>query len=276
MRNIGMKIIGMFSLFTSKDSKPVVITFTGGMGAQVISAAIYFFLKNEGREVYADLSYFEKSVHVAVEGNIGDVAHWGWQLQPFGLFLESFQRLPNIGRRKYKVIRDGEEKLVLGIKALGMASIQKYFIDEKSLEDILPPEFIPNYLCVHVRRGDYVNVASYLVNDNMFIELANKIAGLVSCVVIVSDSVINDSFRREICNVYQKAIFLDGVNAFAAHRIMRNARVLICSNSQFSLTAALLNKRALVFLPKKWVSKKYQKLEVPINDLCGFQTLVSK
>lgn len=273
--NIGWKIIGMFDVFTLKGSKPVVVTFTGGMGAQVISAAIYFLLRDEGRKVYADLSYFEQASHVAVEGNAGDVSHWDWQLQSFGLFPESFERLPTIHRSKYKVIQDGKEKSALGMKALGMASIQKYFLQEESLEDILPQEFIPNYLCIHVRRGDYVNVASYLVDDEMFIELANKMAGLVSCVVIVSDSAITDSFRKAICNVYQKAIFLDEVDAVTAHRIMRNARILICSNSQFSLIAALLNKRALVFLPKKWFGDKYQELAAPINELCSFQILSS-
>ena len=143
------------------------------------------------------------------------------------------------------------------------------------MEDILPPEFINNYLCIHVRRGDYVNVASYLVDDNMFIELANKIAGLVSCIVIVSDSAIKDSFRNAICNVYQKAIFLDSVEPITAHRIMRNARVLICSNSQFSLIAAILNKRALVFLPKTWFGKGNSELNFPVNELCSFQILRS-
>jgi hypothetical protein len=275
-RNIGLEIIGMFQSATLNESKPVIITFTGGMGAQVISAAIYFLLRDEGRKVYADLSYFEKTSHVAVEGNAGDVSHWDWQLQSFSLFPESFERLTNLRRNKYKVIKDGEEKTALGMKALGMASIQKYFSDGESLADILPEEVIPDYLCIHVRRGDYVNVASYLVDDDMFIELANKIAGLVTSVVIVSDSSISDSFRRAICNYYQRVIFLDGVEAITAHRVMRNARILICSNSQFSLIAALLNKRALVFLPKQWFSKKHKKLEEPINELCSFQALRSK
>ena len=273
MRIIGRKIVSITELISPKNSKPIVITFTGGMGAQVLSAAIYFLLKSEGRKVYADLSYFKQSSHVAVVGKPGDISHWDWQLQSFGLFPESFERLPKIHRSKYKLIQDGRKKTALGLKALSMSSIQKYFLDEKSLADILPQEFIPDYLCIHVRRGDYVNVASYLVDDNKFIELANKIAGLVSCIVVVSDSPINDFLRKAICNVYQKAIFLDGADAISTHRIMRNARVLICSNSQFSLIAALLNKRALVFMPKIWFGSGSSELEIPINELCSFQIL---
>ncbi len=272
-RLMGKKIADVTDLSATKNDRPIVVTFTGGMGAQVISAAIYFLLRDEGRKVYADLSYFEKASHVAVEGNAGDVSHWDWQLQSFGLFPESFENLPNLRRSEYKVIQDGEKKTALGIEALSMASIKKYFPEDESLADILPQEVIPSYLCIHVRRGDYVNVASYLVDDEMFIELANKVAGLVGSVVIVSDSAISDSFRSAICNIFEKSIFLDKVDAVTAHRVMRNARILICSNSQFSLIAALLNRRALVLLPKKWFSDKYQKLAAPINELCSFQIL---
>jgi hypothetical protein len=275
-RTVVWEFVGLFDPFTLNESKPIVVTFTGGMGAQVMSAAIYFLLKNEGRKVYADLSYFKRPAHAAVEGIPGDISHWDWQLQTFGLFPESFENLPKIHRSKYKLIQDGKDKTALGFKALAMPSIQKYFSTEKSLEDILPQEFISNYLCIHVRRGDYINVATCLISDDMFIELASKISGLVSYVVIVSDSAINHSFRKAICDVYHKAIFLDKVDAVTAHRIMRNARVLICSNSQFSLIAALLNERALVFLPKTWFGKGNRALEVPINEQCSFQTLRSK
>ena len=266
----------MLNPFSLNKTKPVVVTFTGGMGAQVISAAIYFLLRDEGRKVYADLSYFERQPHVAVAGNPGDISHWDWQLQSFGLSPELFERSPKMHRSKFKLIQDGKEKSYLGFKALTIPSIQKYFSVGKSLEEILPQEFISNYLCIHVRRGDYINVASCLVGDDMFIELATKIAGLVSGVVIVSDSAINHSFRKAICNVYQKALFLDEVDAITAHRIMRNARILICSNSQFSLIAALLNERALVFLPKTWFGKGNLALEVPINERCSFQILRTK
>ena len=33
---------------------------------------------------------------------------------------------------------------------------------------------------------------------------------------------------------------------------MRNAEILICSNSQFSLAAGALNKSGLVLVPKNW------------------------
>lgn len=51
------------SIFKGKRTH-VVVTVTGGMGAQIISAAVYFSLRNEGRTVYADLSYFDKAERI--------------------------------------------------------------------------------------------------------------------------------------------------------------------------------------------------------------------
>ena len=48
----------LFARQKSKKERPVAITFTGGMGAQIVSAAIYYHLEHEGRPVIADFSYF--------------------------------------------------------------------------------------------------------------------------------------------------------------------------------------------------------------------------
>ena len=253
--------------------KPVIVTFTGGMGAQIISAAIYFYLRDIGREVYADLTYYEKQSHIAIEGKKDDISHWDWQLGPFGILLNSFQTTNDININKYEIIGDGVKKISLGIHALKVKCIQEYFTDKNSIDDIIPIEFLSNYLCIHIRRGDYVNVASYIVGDELFIDLVKRIYRLVDCAVVVSDSYINDSFRNEMSVLFKNVLFLDEVDALTAHRVMRNAPVLICSNSQFSLIAALLNRNALVFLPKKWFGENYKQLEMPINEICDFQIL---
>jgi hypothetical protein len=54
---------------------------------------------------------------------------------------------------------------------------------------------------------------------------------------------------------------------------MRNARILICSNSTFSLTAATLNPSALVIIPKRWFAEKDHAIEAPIHALCTFQIM---
>ncbi|HLP97587.1 MAG TPA: alpha-1,2-fucosyltransferase [Sideroxyarcus sp.] len=251
----------------------MVVTFTGGMGAQIISAAIYFSLKAEGREVYADLSYFDQAERIATVGKAGDVSHWSWQLDAFGLTLDSFERAAPYNKRDVELIEDGPQKMMLGLKALRQLEVQKRFAIAGNVTSVLPDTFSSSYLCIHVRRGDYVNVASHLVSNQEFFELAGKFVGLVKFLVVVSDSPIEDEFRQTIATGYEQAVFLDNIDAITSHCIMRNARILVCSNSQFSLIAALLSARALVVLPKQWFGEKDRAIEAPIHEACGFQLL---
>jgi hypothetical protein len=255
--------------------KPVVVTFTGGMGAQIISAAIYFSLRNQDRKVYADLSYFDRAERIASAGRSGEVSHWSWQLDSFGLLRSSFETAPGLSKRDVELIEDGSKKIAAGMKALRQPEVQKHFAIAIGVGDILPAGFSSGYLCIHVRRGDYVNVASHLVADEDFIDLAGKFAGLVKHLAVVSDSPIDEPFRRAASSGYEQAVFMENIDAFTAHRIMRNARVLVCSNSQFSLIAALLNPQALVVLPKHWFGKNDRAVEAPIHEACGFQILNS-
>ena len=266
--------LGKLLFGRSSGSAPgTVITFTGGMGAQIISAAIYFFLKNRGDAVFADLSYFNRTPHVATPGKSGDISYWPWQLDAFDLSPDSFGVLESYSRRDVRLIEDGLEKLELALKALSQPEVRKYFAIPEDVTDVLPVGESPDYLCIHVRRGDYVNVASHLVTDRQFIGLAAKFSGLVKHLVVVSDSPIGADFRQMISTGFEQAVFLDNIDAFASHRVMRSARILICSNSQFSLIAAMLNTRALVIVPKQWFGIKDRVLEKPINEACDFQVL---
>lgn len=264
-----------FSLIVpGKSKRKTVITFTGGMGAQIISAAIYFEYKNAGHEVYADLSYFHSDKHEAAVGLKGDISHWDWQLDSFGLTLDSFDQLKNPKYWGVDIIADGQKKMELSFNALKQTNIQKFFPVSDSVEDILPSSFSSGYLCVHIRRGDYLNVASHLVSDNDFINIINKFSRLVPNLVIVSDSSIDEDFL-EMISGYKEIKLLDNNQASVAHRVMRNCKILICSNSQFSLTAGLLNSKALVIFPKKWFAdrSKLNHIIKPLNDACDFQLL---
>ncbi|MBK1681982.1 alpha-1,2-fucosyltransferase [Rhodoferax fermentans] len=263
-----------FKWFKSNSkNQPTVITFSGGMGAQIISAAIYFSKKRAGELVYADLSYFETPEHVATAGNPGDCSHWSWQLGPFGLEYQSFETATEAVRRVAKVVVDGPEKMQWGLAALAEPEAQDVFRIADNLPDALPVSVVGGYLCVHIRRGDYVNVASHLISDDAFIEQAAKFSGLLNAVVVLSDSPISSKVKQAMSTYFNITVYLDNADAFTAHRIMRNARVFICSNSQFSLIAAMLNRSALVLIPKQWFSGEDRVIERSIQSLCSFQLM---
>jgi hypothetical protein len=249
------------------------VVFAGGLGAQIINAAVYFALKNDGHPVYADLTYFDATESIAAVGAAGEVSHWSWGLAPFGLVPASFERPTHLSRGDFVILQDGLQMLELGLNALKRPEIRKLFNVAPGVGDTLPAAFSDSFLCMHVRRGDFVNVASHLITDNAFLGLVSKFAGLVRNAGVISDSPIEPEFRTVVASYFKEAIFLDNIDAHAAHRIMRNARILICSNSTFSLTAAALNPNALVIVPKQWYAGKQRQMEAPIHERCSFQIL---
>jgi hypothetical protein len=237
--------------FKSKTPKKVIVTFTGGMGAQILSAAIYFSMRNSGKEVYADLTYFDKPESIAIEGQIGQPSHWAWQLKPFGLMPSDFESYTGKKAAREDLIVDGSRKISLALSALQSKDVQHYFPITNPTDDAYGLNGT-NYVCVHIRRGDYLNVASHLISDAVFLESTHKFSSLCETLVVVSDSSISQSLKNNFCNQFKNCVFLDNIDAISTHCLMRKASVLICSNSQFSLTAAALNTTGLVLIPKNW------------------------
>ena len=266
-----MSFLKRLSRHKTRDFQSGVITFTGGMGAQILSAAIYFSMRNAGKNVYADLSYFDEPEMVAKAGQAGQCSHWAWQLNLFGLTPAMFQSSPGLNRRNAHYLEDGPEKLKLALEALADPAVREHFQIPSGIDDLLAGWSHKKFLCMHVRRGDYVNVASHLISDEAFISLADRFAGLVDSIVVLSDSPLGLSFRDAVTARFPEARFLDQLDVEAAHRIMRHASAMICSNSQFSLIAAALNPGALALIPKQWFAGSDRAIEEPLHARCSFQ-----
>lgn len=262
-----------------KQDSEVLITFTGGLGAQILSAAIYFNLERVGRKVYADLDYFNQPGKIATAGKKGEVSHWNYELGDYELPLERFStkkfEKSFFKRNKPFVISDGVDKVRLAIEALRQPEVSKLFpITHSVIEECHQISGKNDYLCIHIRRGDYVNVASHLVDDMDFVNLAKPISKFVSAVVVISDSEVSSVIKESLPGFFAHCSFVVGGNPHTAHALIRQAKYLICSNSQFSLSAALLNQDAQqVFLPTQWSGDVNSNIQIPINALCRFQIL---
>ena len=243
--------ITSFFPFIPKKEKKVIVTFTGGMGAQILSAAIYFSMKDAGKKVYADLAYFDAPAKLATEGTMGQISQWAWQLSPFGLEPSDFEIFTGGNSKKEDLIVDGCRKIQLSLRALQDKKIQRHFSMAKFPTDTFGLEGT-KYVCAHIRRGDYVNVASHLMADEEFLSATNTFSSLCDTLVVVSDSSISESLKTRFSTQFKDCIFLDNIDAFTTHCIMRKANALICSNSQFSLVAAALNTSGVVLIPKNW------------------------
>lgn len=268
-----MKIRNLFRRSHSSRNLPTVVVFAGGMGTQIIQAAVYFSLKDAGHSVFADLSYFETEAKMAEVGKTGQLTHWFWQLEQFGLSKTSFEQSPDLNKRNSDMLTDGPRMLELGLAALAKPSIQNRFKNAADITGILPAEVLDGFLCIHIRRGDYVNVASHLISDEEFINLVRRFSGLTSHAVILSDSPIPVEFRSAVSHFFKTVTFLDSIDPYSSHQVMRSARILVCSNSTFSLTAAALNPDALVIIPKQWFGKQDSDVDAPIQSRCAFQIM---
>ena len=264
---------------TVRQDSEVVVTFTGGLGAQIFSAAIYYYLMGKGRTVYADLDYFRQPAKTATVGNKGEASHWNYELGEYGLPMEGFStkkfKKTFFKRNMPHVIPDGAEKMELAIEALRHREIKKYFpVKSAVAEECRKITGGNDYLCIHIRRGDYVNVASHLVDDMDFVNLAKSLSNFVTAVIVISDSEVSGMVKESLPGLFKHCSFIVGGNLHSAHALIRQAKYLVCSNSQFSLSAALLNEIGQqVFVPTKWFGDVDADIQMPINALCRFQVL---
>lgn len=115
-------------------------------------------------------------------------------------------------------------------------------------------------IVIHVRQGDFITAASLLLSESYYLDSlsrARKECGEVAnLVVIVSDEQID---RRRFpmlaalidADTERYKILIGGDEIFT-HNLMRYCKVLICSNSTFSFSAAMLKLSGLAIYPDKF------------------------
>lgn len=249
------------------------ITFTGGLGAQLISAAAYFHLRRLGElDTLAHFGYFSQSYHVATPGVANDISQWKWELDYFELPMERFDatEVP-----QGQCIADGIEKLRLGLAGLCVPEIAQHFpIGGEAIaykQSLFGSE---SFACIHIRRGDYVNVATHLVADKAFVQAAKSVRKLVNNFLIVSDSPLSDYLIAQFGALGTKCITATGGGPHLTHSMMRLSDILICSNSQYSLTAgALRGAEGLTLYPSQHDGDPNSESNRFLNEIRDFQVI---
>jgi hypothetical protein len=252
------------------------ITFTGGLGAQILSAAAYFFLKSQNEPVRANFEYFDLAAKVSHLQTLGiqvsnKVSLFGWQLDDLGLNQSNFN---SIGPETEKIL-DGPKKGHLAMNGLSKDEIRKLFLIPKrayELKNELYGE--EQFACVHIRRGDYVDVASYLVSDENFFDAIEAVSRLVPKLLILSDSPLSEKLAQRISSLSMNVVTGIGGNPSIGHGLMRLSDILICSNSQYSFSAACLrSKKQLTIIPSKHDSGEDPSANEYLSEIRTFQVL---
>jgi hypothetical protein len=252
------------------------IYFEGGLGSQILA-----YLELLGKcEIHAkepsklkpmcDATYFARNVGYEKDGlRIGP-----WLLNEYGLSVKDLEPYSRRKISKFAKVRAGvNEKIEFINGAYYFALAQKYRDVVKNERDIIKfavnevglheteannTDGLLNCCAIHIRRGDYLQVASHIISDNDYMMLLKKIESFIpDTFVIFSDSILGSEFKREIVDTFKhkKVIFCEGnkYQEIDVHNFMRSAKVLVTGNSTFSLTAGFLaNRNSIVFSPIKF------------------------
>lgn len=267
------RTVSMFSSYT-----PQLVFIEGGLGSQILNVLRFWNLQevNSDKHVKCDLSYF----------NYSDRSNlWNWELGQFGIELNQFAMYES--KSKFNKYREKLDYLNLNeLNSNYWRSIRNKYIDRfsfphettrASLNNLLGKEILGNYCAIHIRRGDYLSVASKLVQVNEYLEVTSKLLLLLpDNILLVSDSPISreviSKFEKILC---EKKIFsLDDPNLdpYFIHCTLRMAKVLITGNSTFSFSAALLGDEHQVALsPNQFHSgKNSERYNVTFRDAGNF------
>jgi hypothetical protein len=262
-------LIRLLSLARIKDSK--TIYFEGGLGAQIFSYLEYLdkcdgFI-GEQTAVKCDFSYFDQASGFKKDGlRIGP-----WLLNCYGIEKASLESKAKQNSAIHRKLRAGVVDKSLQDRLDNIQTLAKRYQDR--FKTTLDVHYFAQkriglkesdydlahgvYQCcaIHIRRGDYLQVASHIVSDSDYFNLIMKIKTLIpKNVVLFSDSVMEPSQKERWEEVLKgKNVFFCLGNEYEeieVHNFMRKVRVLVTGNSVFSLSAGLLSKNeTLVFSP---------------------------
>lgn len=241
-----------------------LIHIEGGLGSQILGAIAFFNAQDKfGIKIAkCDLSYF---------GHHNRTDLWEWNLHNYGIGIEDLREFES--RSKFNLLRVKKDFLTeLEISQRYWRNsrakyLSRFPIDVQQLQiffqNVSEESNLENYGAIHIRRGDYLQVASRIIKSDEYIHFLEGIkTALPNVLFIITDSLLTIEEKQELSQavgVDRKAIFLDGPSQdpFILHCLMRRAHLLVTSNSTFSFSAGLLGKEGqVVFSPLEYHAGK--------------------
>ena len=221
----------------------------GGLGSQILGIISFYNQQDKfGVNVAkCDLSYFH---HKDREGL------WAWNLDNYGIKLEELRKFESRGKSvllkgKKDFLNDSEIS-----QGYWNNSRTKYLdrfpCDVEALKSLITKvtgkSNLESYGVIHIRRGDYLQVASKVIELHEYTHFLARIKTVLpKPSFVITDSLLTTDEKQQLeraMGVDRDVIFLDGTgeHPFVLHCLMRRADVLVTSNSTFSFSAGLLGK----------------------------------
>ncbi len=236
----------------------------GGLGSQILGVLSFYNQQDRLGEKNAkcDLSYFSHQDRAGL---------WDWSLSSYGIHIEELKRFESKSRfNLLKAKRDflTEFEISEGYWRKTRAKyLTRFPIDQEKLQiflqEVSNTANLENYGTIHIRRGDYLQVASKVIGLNDYLQFLKTInIALPTPSFIISDSPLTLAEKQQLAKavgIQCQAIFLDGpgYDPFVLHSLMRTARLLVTSNSTYSFSAGLLGRQGqVVFSPVEFHAGK--------------------
>lgn len=250
------------------------IYFEGGLGSQLFSYLEFLRRVNATQSVLdqesevlnhgprCNLKYFQRPIGYEKNGlRIGP-----WLLDSYGVTMESMKVFEAEPRRGIKRIRSLSNTL----PSTSLSTARMYrdyfrpkidlvrFVEESiRLDYSVITSAADEFDCcsVHIRRGDFMAVASHIVSDFEYLSLLTSIRKVLPRhLVIFSDSKLSEKFKLTLTREFPKIEirFCDDseMDVIGSHEFMRRSKVLVTGNSMFSISAGMLTLcESLVFVP---------------------------
>ena len=127
--------------------------------------------------------------------------------------------------------------------------IRKYFECPKDIKNKIYELYgdISNYVCLHVRRGDYVNDCKYRILSKEYINYIKETYCSDKKIICISDDM---TWCKENLNDINDIVFADkSDDVLIDFYIGTITKCNVCSNSSFSLASAILNPNNNIYVP---------------------------
>lgn len=236
----------------------------GGLGSQILGVITFYNqLDKYGlKNAKCNLSYFDHQDRTDL---------WKWNLDNYGITLQELKAFES--RSKLDLFKAKKDFLTDSeISQDYWRSSREKYLNRFSFDELQLQKFLrkvskkshpEDYGAIHIRRGDYLQVASKVIRLGEYIQFLECIkTSLPNLTFIITDSALTPEEKRELSTAVGKArkvVFLDGPghNPFILHCLMRSAHLLVTSNSTFSFSAGLLGKEGqVVFSPLEFHAGK--------------------
>jgi len=245
----------------------------GGLGSQIMGWIKYQIAREmwSEKKIQLDLSYFLQLQSLEI---VPGSLKRKWELEHYGIPLSDLypERKPFFGDISYEKRAQFESPL---FQEMGKRNWNYLFPLPQSTDLILKNlNLDSDFGVIHLRRGDYLQVASKIVQETEVIKLLEIINGfLPQTLIVVSDSDITDQNLNRIKNAANVSNIekIIGGDMHAVHGLMRQSKILIASNSTFSISAALtMAKGGTTIFPANPYGPPMPNLNSNFNSIAGW------